>query len=353
MNLSHDAEACFALAAYLRRLRPDVHIIACARVQKPSPETLLRAMRCGIEDFLPLPADPAALKQMLGRFIPESDSTAPDDAKKLIVLLGAKGGVGTTTVAVNLGVQLAHLTPKRVTLVDLARPLGHVSLLLDLKPRFSVRDSVENLERLDAHFFSGLLTRHESGLWVLAGTADSDEWQYLSMPSLTRVVNVARSSSDFVVADLGSGCWSEWDSVLHAASAVILVAEADVPALWALKRHLAKITSLGVNPARLGIVINRWHRRDEEIVQDFETRIESTILARLPNDFCQVSQAINSGVPLCKNHGDPLGTQFGQLACRLAGIAPAAAPKAGILSKLFSSSPTQESSERDIVPARA
>lgn len=349
MNLSRDAEGCFALAAHLRRLRPNVHIIACSRVQKPSPETLLQAMRCGIEDILPLSVEPATLKETLARFIPESGCIASDESKKLIVVLGVKGGVGTTTVAVNVGVQLAHLTPKRVRLIDLARPLGHVSLLLDLRPRFSVRDAVENLEHLDTHFFDGLLTSHESGLKVLAGTSDSDEWQYLSMPSLARVVNVALSSSDFVIADLGSVCWSEWGSVLHQASAVILVAESDVPALWALEHHVFKMASLGVNSARLGIVINRWHRRDEEIVQEFETKIKRPIIARLPNDFRQVSQAINSGVPLCRNHGDPLGTEFRELACRLTGIAPSSAgEKGGILSRLLFSSLTRQRSERTI-----
>jgi pilus assembly protein CpaE len=346
MNLSHDAQAYFALAAHLRRLRPDVHILACSRVEKPSPDILLQAMRCGIEDFLPLSIGPAALKETLARLVSQSGSAPADESKKLIVVLGAKGGVGTTTVAVNLGVQLAHLTPERVTLMDLARPLGHISLLLDLKPRFSVRDSVENLERLDTNFFGGLLTRHESGLWVLTGTSDSDEWQYLSMPSLDRVVNVARSSSKFVVADLGSLCWSDWGPVLRQASAMILVAEADVPALWALERHVFKMASLGINPARLGIVINRWHRRDDEVVKDLEAKTKCSILARFPNDFRQVSQAINSGVPLCKNHRDPLGAEFRQLACRLTGFAAPAEQKGSIL-KLFS----QERSDRDMVPA--
>ncbi len=351
LNLSHDAQSCFALAARLRRLRPDVHLIACSRLEKPNAEVLLPAMRCGVEDFLPLSIEPAKLKETLARFIPESGSAAPEGEQKLIAVMGAKGGVGATTVAVNLGVQLAQLTHQRVALLDFARPLGHVSLLLDLRPRFSVRDSVENLERLDAHFFSGLLTRHESGLWVLTGTSDSDEWQYVPMPALTRVVNVARSASNFVVIDLGSMCWSEWSSILHLASTVVLVAEADVPALWAVERHVLKVASLGVDRERVGIVINRWHRRDQEIVRDFEMRIKRSILAHLPNDFRQVSEAINSGVPLCRNHGDPLGAKFRELACRLTGITPPAEEKSGILSKLFPSSPTRQQRERDIVLA--
>ena len=112
------------------------------------------------------------------------------------------------------------------------------------------------------------------------------------------------------------------------------------------------MASLSVDPARLGIVINRWHRRDEEIVRDFETRVRCPILARLPNDFRQANQAINSGVPLCKNNGDPLGTKFRQLARQLTGIPPFVEEKGGILSKLFFSSPMRQRSKRRIAPVR-
>jgi putative transposase len=81
--------------------------------------------------------------------------------------MGVKGGVGTSTVAVNLGVQLVQLSKRCVILFDLARPVGHVSPLLDLKPRFSVSDAIESLDRLDTHFLGGLLTGHRSGLEVL------------------------------------------------------------------------------------------------------------------------------------------------------------------------------------------
>ena len=100
--------------------------------------------------------------------------------EKLLVVAGAKGGVGTTTVAVNLAVQLARGAGKRVVLFDLGRPLGHAALLLDLETRFSFRAAVESLDRLDSHLFSGLLANHKSGVQVLAGASSADEWDRIS-----------------------------------------------------------------------------------------------------------------------------------------------------------------------------
>ncbi len=329
-------ETAFAFASHLRRLRPSVCIIACSPSKQPSPDLLIKAMRSGVQEFLPQPIDPAALKEALARFIEARGETDSGEVEKLIVVMGSKGGVGTTTVAVNLGVQLAQVGKHNVILLDLARPLGHVGLLLDLQCRFTVRDAIENLERLDGHFLGGLLTRHKSGLDVLAGTSTPDEWQHIPVPGLTRVVNVAQSRSDSVVIDLGTVYSSEWSSVLHLARTIVLVAEANVPALWTLERHISTISSFGLDPERFRIIINRWHRTDEEALKAFEKKIRRPIFARLPNDFRQVSEAINLGMPLSKNHNDPLVVKFRQLACDLAGISPTTAAKRGTIFNLFS-----------------
>ena len=155
LDLTPDAEPYFALAAQLRRHHPAVRLVACSPWKTPDPELLLRAMRAGVQEFLPKPVQPDALKTILERFLQAGEIGQAEGATKVIVVMGAKGGVGTSTIAVNLGVQLTHLTRKRVVLFDLARPLGHDALLLDLQPKFSIRDAVENLERLDSHFLGG------------------------------------------------------------------------------------------------------------------------------------------------------------------------------------------------------
>ena len=324
LDLGREAESCFAFAAQLRRLRPSICIIASSPLQEPGPDLLMQAMRSGVQEFLPQPLiEPQLLQNTLTRLIEHLGVTGTDSIDKLIVVAGAKGGVGTTTVTVNLGVQLAQLTQKRVVLLDLARPLGHVALLLDLQPRFSIRDALENLERLDGHFLSGLLTQHKSGVEVLEGTALADQWIDVSVPALNRVVNVAQGGADFALVDLGSMYSTEWTPMLHQARTVILVAEVDVPGLWNLERQVSMLTSSGLDSERLRIFFNRWHRRDEEALKASEKKVGRPIFARLPNDFRQVSEAVDLGVPLSRNHNDPLTTKFRQLASQLAGLAPA------------------------------
>jgi pilus assembly protein CpaE len=342
IDLTREPETCFAFATHLRRLRPSAYLVGYSQVQHPSPELLIQAMRSGMQEFLSQPVDCAGLQKILQRFVEERGPAEPDGSEKLIVVMGAKGGVGTTTIAVNLGVQLAATAGKRSVLLDFGRPLGLVSLLLDLQPHFSIRDAIGNLERLDSSFLAGLLTRHKSGLEVLAGTSEPDEWQHIPVPALPRVVNVAQTGCEYLLIDLGSVYSSEWSSVLHLARTIIVVAQADVPGLWSLERHLSALASFGLDPARLQIIINRWHRSDEEALKAFEKKAKRQIFGRIPNDFRQVSTAVNLGAPLSRNSNDVLMSKFRQLASQLAGVSPAAAEtKRGSFLNLFSSSLTR------------
>lgn len=320
LDLAGGTEVSLEFGAHLRRLRPSVCVIACSPLKQPDPDLLMQAMRSGVREFLAHPVDAISLEATLKRIIEEQGPGEKSLERKLIVVVGAKGGVGSTTVAVNLGAQLARTTRKRVILMDLARPMGHVSLLLDLRSRFSVRDATGNLERLDSHFFNALLTQHEkSGLEVLAGASDPDEWEDVMPSALLRVVNVAQSCCSHLLMDMGSFYSLQSRPLLRMARLIMLVAEADVPALWTLEKHLTKLSSWGIDADQCRVIINRYHRSDEDAIKAFEKRTKQPVFARLPNDFRQVSEAINLGTPLSRNHNNPLVSNFQQLAGRLTG----------------------------------
>ena len=290
-----------------------------------------------MQDFLPKPADASSLKEMLSRFMQDLD-VAKDHSSldRLIVVMGAKGGVGATTVAVNLGVQLATFARKRAALLDFARPLGNVHLLLDLHPKFGIRDAVENIDRLDSHFFAGLLTRHKTKLEILGGATQAEEWQNISVPTLERVVNVAQNNFDIVLVDIGSQFASEWSSVLRMARMILLVAEANVPALWTMERRLLALKGFGIDPDRARVIINRWHKGDEEVLKSIQKDINRPVFACLPNDFRMASASVNLGTPLQENHNNLLSSRYRQIAGQLAGLDVVTSPKKGSLGGLFS-----------------
>jgi pilus assembly protein CpaE len=336
LDLARDPEPFFAFANQLRRTRPSIKLIACSAAVPPQPSLLLEAMRSGVQDFLGKPVQTDSLKDLLLRISQDLNAKEFPSQDKLIVVMGAKGGVGTTTVAVNLGVQLATFARKRTVLLDFARPLGNVHLLLDLHPKFGIRDAVESLDRLDSHFLAGLLTRHKTKLEILGGVTQPEEWQSIDVNVLDRVVNVTQNAFDVVLLDMGSQFSAEWATILRMARMILIVAEANVPSLWTLERRLLALKGFGIPQERARIIINRWHKGDDEVLKSIQKDINRPIFASLPNDFRKASQAVNLGTPIQENHNNILSTRYRQIAGQLVGIDTSVTEKKSPLSGLFS-----------------
>src|SRR2546425_2060621 len=337
LDLARDPDPFFVFANQLRRIKPAVKLIACSAAVPPQPSLLLEAMRSGVQDFLGKPVQAESLKDLLLRVREDLHATKDFPSQdKLIVVMGAKGGVGATTVAVNLGVQLATFARKRTVLLDFARPLGNIHLLLDLHPKFGIRDAVEGLERLDSHFMAGLLTKHKTKLEVLGGTTQPEEWQSIEVNVLDRVVNVAQNSFDVVLVDIGSQFSGEWAAILRSARMILIVSEANVPSLWTLERRLLALKGFGIPQDRARIIINRWHKGDDEVLKSIQKDINRPIFASLPNDFRKASQAVNLGTPLMENHNNVLTNRYRQIAAQLVRIDTSVDEKKSPLSGLFS-----------------
>src|ERR1700751_2861 len=336
LDLARDPDPFFAFANQLRRIKPTVKLIACSAAVPPQPSLLLEAMRSGVQDFLGKPVQTDSLKDLLLRIAEDLHTKDFTSQDKLIVIMGAKGGVGATTVEVNLGVQLATFARKRTALLDFARPLGHVHLLLDLHPKFGVRDAVEGLDRLDSHFLAGLLTKQKTKLEILSGATQPEEWEKIDVNLLDRVVNVAQNAFDVVLIDIGSQFSSEWAPILRSARMILIVAESNVPSLWTLERRLLALKGFGIPQDRARIIINRWHKGDDDVLKSIQKDINRPIFANLPNDFRKASQSVNLGTPLMENHNNTLTNRYPQIAGQLVGIEVSVDEKRSPLSGLFS-----------------
>jgi len=335
LDLARDPEPFFVFATQLRRIHPGIKLIACSAAVPLQPNLLLEAMRSGVQDFIPKPVQGDGLKKILLSFAKDLHVNDFPSQDRLIVLMGAKGGVGTTTVAVNLGVQLSTFARKRVVLLDFARPLGNAHLLLDLQPKFTVRDAADSLDRLDSHFLAGMLTKHKTKLEVLGGITQPEEWQSIDVSSLDRAVNVAQNSFDVVLLDMGSQFSSEWSSILRMARMILIVAEANVPSLWTLERRLLALKGFGVEPGRARIIINRWHKGDDEVLHSVQKDLSRPIFASLPNDYRKASQAVNLGTPIPDNHNNLLVNRYRQIAGQLVGMDAHVPEKKGPFAGLF------------------
>ena len=242
-------------------------------------------------------------------------------AERSVIVTGSKGGVGTTTVALNLAVHLAQLSEKRIALLELARPFGQIALMLDARPRFTLLDALERAERLDGSLLVHLMTRHKSGVEMLMGARhlahSPEQRQRVTLEGILRVFELAKSVFDLVVVDLGFVNAAEWARVLQSADKLLLVSEPSVLALGMLEGYLEAVDSAGLERAKFQVVVNRARQNDDAIIAKHERSLGLTFFARLPNDYRQVSESVKLGIPLTASSNNPLVGRYREMASRI------------------------------------
>jgi pilus assembly protein CpaE len=236
------------------------------------------------------------------------------------VFLGAKGGSGTTTVAVNCAVELARLTKRPTAILDLKPCLGEVSLFLGVRPRFTVLDAIENLHRLDRDFLRELMAKHKSGLDILAASEQFDRPNAQDAGAIEELLRVLSRLYDFIVIDAGNMINSCAVAALYAADTIFLVTNPDVPSIRNAQRLVDRVRQLGAGSERVKILLNRVSDQHLIAPKQIETALGYGIHHTFPSDYRTVSTALNSGVPLSLSNHSEISAQFGSFTRHLLGL---------------------------------
>ncbi len=266
-------------------------------------DMLVRCMRAGAREFLTQPIAPSTMAEALVRASVRRPTmrtgSTPAVAKapgKLCVFLGAKGGSGVTTVACNFAVSLAQ-EGLNTLLIDLVLPLGDAALDLGITAQYSTVNALQNSNRLDSNFLSKLLTKHSSGLSVLAAPGDFTQVHSAS-DSIDKLIALARQDFDFVVVDSGTRLDLTNTCLFSETSTIYLIAQVSIPELRNSNRLISEFFSKGNGP-KLEIVLNRYTPRslgvDDEHITKALTRPAKW---RVPNDYATARRTQNTATPL-------------------------------------------------------
>jgi pilus assembly protein CpaE len=241
------------------------------------------------------------------------------------VFLGAKGGAGTTTVSVNCAVELARIGKRPAIIVDLKPCLGEVALFLGVRPRFTVLDAIENLHRLDRDFLRELVSKHKSGLDILAASEQFDRPNAQDAGAIEELLRVLARMYEHIVIDAGNTINSCAVAALYAAETVFLVTNPDVPSIRNAQRLVDRVRQLGAGSERVKILLNRSSEQHLITPRQIETALGYGIHHTFSSDYRTVSTALNSGVPLALTNHTELASQFDSFTRQLLGQ-PVATP---------------------------
>jgi pilus assembly protein CpaE len=290
------------------------------------PELLVRCMRAGAREFLNQPISSGTIAEALVRAsVRRPTVRAPKKALgKLFVFSGAKGGSGVSTVATNFAIMLAQESQQNTLLLDLVLPLGVAALDLGITTQFSTADALHNASRLDSNFLAKLVTKHSSGLSVLAAP---DRYSTINATdeAVAKLVTVSRQDFDFVVVDAGSMTGSTYKTLLQGAAGVYLITQVSIPELRNSNRLIAEYFSLPT--PKLEIVLNRFTTNTLGIDDESITKALTTAPNwKIPNDYNTVQRAQNTATPLAQ--GDSaIARVIRQMARTACGLPPVAEKK--------------------------
>jgi len=319
VDIRGDAASGMAAIERLRGSFPNAAIFAMAGTTDP--ELILQAMRAGANEFFIWPPAEESFHGAVRRTAARRESTQASarPPSSTLVFFGAKGGAGTTTVAVNCAVELARLTKRQAIIVDLKTCLGEVALFLGVRPRYTVLDAIENLHRLDRDFLKELVVRHKSGLEILAASEQFDRPNAQDAGAVEELFRVLSRSHDYVVVDAGNSINSCSLAALYAADSIFLVTNPDVPSVRNAQRLVERVRQLGASTEHIRIVLNRFSDALMIGPKQIETALGYSIDQLFASDYKTVSSALNSGVPLALANSSELAAQFDKFTRQIIG----------------------------------
>ncbi len=308
LEIGHDPEKSFQRINEIQESREAKTIFLTAL--EADADILIRALRMGVKEFFPQPLKREDVTEALLKYIrknlEEKEALAKKAVKgKIFTVFGAKGGVGTTTIAVNLATAMAQFKGNpSVALVDMNLHSGDVPLFLNMKSVFNWVEVARNISRLDATYLMTILQKHASDVHVLPAPVVVGEDAGMDHEFLTkveRVLDLMRSIFDYVVIDGGQLLGHISTYLIGISDKVLLVTIPSLPGIINSKRLLDAFRDLGYPSLNTLVIMNRYNQKAGVSIDEVRKMIKKDIRWSIPNDYRSTMNAINTGVPLTKS----------------------------------------------------
>jgi len=292
------------------------------------PRLMLEAMRAGVTECVAEPLTSQALDEAVRRVL----TNTTEAAGQVFAFVGAKGGVGTTTMAVNTAAALGRVAKGEVLLIDMHMAHGDGAVFLGVEPRFSIIDALENIHRMDESFFAGVVEKTETGVHLLA-SSPRPRHVPVDGAKIRALLEAASRMYRMTVLDVPRSDMTILDS-LDVVTNVVVVTSQEIASLRNAA-NMAETLRNRYGAGRVKVAINRFHRESVIAHADIERAVGGSVEHLIPSDYRSAIEALNAGRPLAMDRESKLGLAFQRFAKDLAGVAKEQVERpSGVLGRL-------------------
>ncbi len=278
---------------------------------------IVEALRAGAKEFLAKPIIKDEILGVIKKVASDFYSVkSVHDKSRIISTFSNKGGLGKTTVAVNLAKEISDLTKEKVVLVDLNMHLGDVTAFLDINPVHDIKYVVDNLDRADEEFFFATLEQYKSdNFYVLADSPYREPNDEISVKNIISLLKKLRETFSYIIIDNSSTIDNKLTSIFEESDLILFITAANLPTLRNCQRCLNLFDKLGYNDEKLKLILNRYISNEDYKVEDVESVLNRNVFWKIPNNYFTVIESINKGITVKElNESSNISENYRQLA---------------------------------------
>jgi pilus assembly protein CpaE len=311
MDISADSEQGLRSLEQIRQSVPSLYAILSALAV--SEDFLLRSMRMGSSDFLQQPLKRAEFSESMTRLEEHLQRIHRQGRQigRMYTFAGVKGGVGTTTAAVNLAAMCARQN-KSTVLVDLDMDSGDAAVYLGLRHQYSIADVVDNLDQLDQAMLDGIVTRDPLGFSVLCAPEEIERSQIISDAHLREIGTFLIERFDAVIVDGSRALDPLLLSCLELSDSIFVVLTTEFPAVRNGQHYISALARAGYGHDAIKLVVNRYDKRNTLHVslQQLQQTLGAAPFWVLPNRYEEAMKAIHEARPVVTRGNTDLGRAY-------------------------------------------
>lgn len=283
-----------------------------------STNDIIRALRLGAKEFLPKPV----LKEDLNRILQALSSVSAEDIptqSKIITVYSNKGGIGKTTIAINLALELAKVAKDKVALLDLNLQLGDVSTFLNLNPVFDVNYVLNKLvNNENSNLIKAFEKYKDTSLYILSDPNYIEQAESIKPQQIPALFEALRKEFSYIIVDMSSNIDENSLKILDCSDWIMFTTIVNIPAIRNAQRCLNLFHSRRYPKDKVKIVVNRYMDNDEIKIDDIENTLAQKVYWKIPNNYFTIMEAINKGMTISEvNPSSNISNSFRDFASKV------------------------------------